>query len=885
MVGAGPAGLAAAIELTRHDIPCLLVERRTGHSAHPRATVLSLRSMELLRAWGLEADVRAHSVDVDWSLLECETLAAAATGTAFPVGYPSTEQSRMISPTAPACVAQDDLEPLLRAHLRAAPRTRVELGTEVTGVVAGADGVRVELRNVRRMRGAPWQARYLVAGDGAEVRPARARHPAGRAGDGHGALSTTLFHAPLWSVVGEHRHVIYSVTHSAAPAELPPAGRSDRWLLGLPGTAAEAPDEHRAAQLVRPRRGGARPAGAGRAVEALLVGGAARRALALRPGLPRRRRRAPGDAARRDGLNLALHDGYDLGWKLAWVIRGWARRALLDHYEAERRPVAEHTAARSADPGGSIRPVEQEVRVDVGGRIPHVSGAGARSTLDLLEPGLTLFAARTGRHWRQAAAALSTRVPVGVRLVDPTAARAVGAPGAAALLAGSDGTPIGVLAGRRRPPVVPPGRCRRGGHLSRPACRTTSPSSSAPSRRSTASQPRRPRCFQARQMLRRRSSGDVSARFLAGYAGGYAVWLAYGLSSGSLPLIVVDAIGLVCGGLTLAVALRLRGPPLAPSTRGRCPPAEDAPAGRAADRVSAARRRSFRRSERRPDDLGVVALAHLLEQPGVDGPLASAARGLPQACRRRGRSPRGRPGRRSSGSGPAVADDAEGVRDPARQERERARAAAVALAAADDVELALEDVEGLVLVVVDVQRRPVADRGRGLDQAQVAGRRRGGRLDRHRGVGEPDSLSVLAVQDEGASGGKLVDVAHGRSPPVSCPGSAPGSRAGWQRPRLPPIPAPWDPGEDPRSLGVATPAPLSTLEPCEQASVHAPAAGRSSSGWPTPAPAARSCGARRSACSERRSGSSAGARSCSIRTRSSSARGSATTTGQPSSRA
>ena len=95
--------------------------------------------------------------------------------------------------------------------------------------------------------------------------------------------------------------------------------------------------------------------------------------------------------------------------------------------------------------------------------------------------------------------------------------------------------------------------------------------------------------LQARQMLRRRSSGDVSARFLAGYAGGYAVWLAYGLSSGSLPLIVVDAIGLVCGGLTLAVALRLRGPLLAPSTRGRCPPAQDAPAGRAADRVSAAR--------------------------------------------------------------------------------------------------------------------------------------------------------------------------------------------------------------------------------------------------------------------------------------------------------
>ena len=138
VVGAGPAGLAAAIELTRHDIPTLLVERRTTLSSHPRATVLSLRSMELMRGWGLEADVRAHSADVDSRMLESETLADAAAGTALTVGYPSTEQSRMVSPTAPACVAQDDVEPLLLEHLRASPQARVELGTELTGVCRGA---------------------------------------------------------------------------------------------------------------------------------------------------------------------------------------------------------------------------------------------------------------------------------------------------------------------------------------------------------------------------------------------------------------------------------------------------------------------------------------------------------------------------------------------------------------------------------------------------------------------------------------------------------------------------------------------------------------------------------------------------------------------------
>jgi uncharacterized protein with PQ loop repeat len=65
--------------------------------------------------------------------------------------------------------------------------------------------------------------------------------------------------------------------------------------------------------------------------------------------------------------------------------------------------------------------------------------------------------------------------------------------------------------------------------------------------------------LQARQMLARRTSSGVSARFLASYAGGCAIWLAYGLSTGSLPLIIVDAIGLLCAGLTLALALSLRG--------------------------------------------------------------------------------------------------------------------------------------------------------------------------------------------------------------------------------------------------------------------------------------------------------------------------------------
>jgi 2-polyprenyl-6-methoxyphenol hydroxylase-like FAD-dependent oxidoreductase len=444
VVGAGPAGLAAAIELARHDIPCLLVERRTRLSSHPRATALSLRSMELVRAWGLEAAVRARSAEVDWRMLECETLADAAAGTALTVGYPNSEQSRMISPTAPACIAQDDLEPLLLERLRAAPGARVELGTELTGIVARADGASALLHDVRTGALRAVRARYVVAADGARSAVRRALGIPLLGPENLMEGFTTLFRAPLWDVVGERRHVIYSVKHAAAPGAFLPAGPSDRWLLGLPGSRSDPPDARRATELIR--LGAGVPDLPVRVERSRYFSAAAQLAERWRSGCVL----LAGDAAHRvtprggTGLNLALHDGYDLGWRLGWVLRGWADPALLDSYEAERRPVAEYTAARSADPRGSIRPAEREVRADLGGRIAHV-WAGERSTLDLLAPGLTLFAARDEPAWEAAAGSLAAGMPVAVRLLDPIAARAVGAPGGAALLARSDGTPVGVL--------------------------------------------------------------------------------------------------------------------------------------------------------------------------------------------------------------------------------------------------------------------------------------------------------------------------------------------------------------------------------------------------------------------------------------------------------
>ena len=87
--------------------------------------------------------------------------------------------------------------------------------------------------------------------------------------------------------------------------------------------------------------------------------------------------------------------------------------------------------------------------------------------------------------------------------------------------------------------------------------------------------------FQTRQLLETRRSREVSARFFGVYAGGYAIWFAYGLSIGSMPLIVVDAIGVVCATATLAIVLSLRGSVLHPSTWNSCPIARPGPPRRA----------------------------------------------------------------------------------------------------------------------------------------------------------------------------------------------------------------------------------------------------------------------------------------------------------------
>jgi putative polyketide hydroxylase len=441
IAGAGPAGLTAAISLARLGIETLVVERRDEPFSLPRATVVSLRSMELIRSWGLEDAVLAGGHDVEWHGWQSDTLAAVAEGSMWPTGIPTREQSALVSPTAPGCVPQDHLERVLLDHLRSLAGARVHLHTEVVDVEEGPEGVEVALRDLPSGNLSTVRARYLVAADGAHSRIRKALGIEMRGPDGLAHVVTAVFRAPLWAIVGDYPHGIYSVSHPEGT--FLPAGRGDRWVYGTKVDPREIEDytPQRLARLIR--------AGAG--VDDLEVSiertGAFSFAAQLADRFRARNVFLAGDAAHRvtprggTGMNTAIRGGHDLGWKLHWVLRGWAGPELLDTYEAERRPIAAHNVARSADPNGSTRDAADELHVDLGGRIPHVwvrSEGGRRSTLDMLGAGLTLF---TGPDSAAPEARPPGGPPVTVQRLDAISARAIGIRDRGALLVRPDGTP------------------------------------------------------------------------------------------------------------------------------------------------------------------------------------------------------------------------------------------------------------------------------------------------------------------------------------------------------------------------------------------------------------------------------------------------------------
>jgi 2-polyprenyl-6-methoxyphenol hydroxylase-like FAD-dependent oxidoreductase len=447
VVGAGPAGLASAVTLGSYGVETLVVERRAAGSTLPRATVASTATMELLRRWGLEEQVWRRSIDVEWRAWACTTLAEASHGRAVEVGLPTREQARLVSPTSPACIGQDELEPLLEAHLGSFGSVQLERGAELLALERQRDGSHLltlaDAAGRRRVR-----ARYVIGADG--VRSV-VRAALGIRSEGDEELAerlVVLFRGPVWELLGEHRYGIYFLDGGRS---FLPAGSPDRWIFGIEwdGTDVARAGTGRLRHWIREAAGD----------PALAVEIERTMPVAFGTGLAERFRDGDvfliGDAAHRvtprggTGLNTAVRDGFDLGWKLAWVLRGWAREPLLDSYERERRPVAEFNTHRSTRADGSILSTAVGLNADIGGRIPHVwvpRNGRLVSTLDLLGHGLTRFIGPDGDVGVPPA---GEGAPVTVERLDAIAARGLGLGATGSLLAAPDGSLVEVRLGDR----------------------------------------------------------------------------------------------------------------------------------------------------------------------------------------------------------------------------------------------------------------------------------------------------------------------------------------------------------------------------------------------------------------------------------------------------
>ncbi|MGW6603447.1 FAD-dependent monooxygenase [Streptomyces sp. NPDC055036] len=369
IVGGGPVGLAAAIELGTRKLSVLLVEREDGVVRYPTAESVDTASMELLRRWGI-ADAVGRSgfpadAPRDISFVSAMTTFELARF-ARPANADRRDTTRALSPEGGAWWPKFWFDPELRARASAENTVELRYGWHCEGFEDGADGpdgangvhradgvdsvggVAVRLTSPEYGRRTV-RARYLVACDGAgspvrkalgieslrESADTRARWqgafvrlPGMRERVPHPPAVQYYLLNPRRMILGSlDGHDLWRVTYPLADGEFPGPDETRATIAAALDCAVEAVEVLDA----RAWSGDAVVAESFRSGHVLLAGDAAHRMW-------------PSGG---HGMNTGLGDVANLGWKLEAVLRGWAPEALLDTYTAERRPHAERMVRRA----------------------------------------------------------------------------------------------------------------------------------------------------------------------------------------------------------------------------------------------------------------------------------------------------------------------------------------------------------------------------------------------------------------------------------------------------------------------------------------------------------------------------------------------------------
>ncbi|QKW18150.1 FAD-dependent monooxygenase [Kitasatospora sp. NA04385] len=321
VVGGGPTGLMLACELRLHGVEVVVLERLTAPTGESRGQGLHARSVEVMDQRGLLERFRAVSEEFRVGGL------FAGEARAWPEGMDTAHPYGLATP-------QPVTERLLweRAEELGAELRR---GCEVVGLVQDGEEVEAELADGSRLR-----ARWLVGCDGGR---STVRRLAGVAFPGEPATVQTLLGQMEAAEEPERiAEVVAEVRRTQLRFGLHHEGGGVYRVI----VPAEGVSEDRAAPTLEEFRARLRAvAGTDFGVHSprwlSRFGDATRQAERYRAG----RVLLAGDAAHvhpptgGQGLNLGVQDAFNLGWKLAAEVAGWAPPGLLDTYHTERHPV------------------------------------------------------------------------------------------------------------------------------------------------------------------------------------------------------------------------------------------------------------------------------------------------------------------------------------------------------------------------------------------------------------------------------------------------------------------------------------------------------------------------------------------------------------------
>jgi len=323
VVGSGPTGLMLAGELRLQGVQVLVLERETEPTPYVRALGLHARSIEVLDQRGLLEPFlglgQQYPVGGFFAGLTAPAPERLDTAHAYVLGIPQTTTDRLLTEHALEVSAE------------------IRRGSELVALSQDEQGVTGQLADGTELR-----ARYLVGCDGGR---SRVRRLVGVDFPGEPSRVETL--------LGEMEIGVPWETVAPVMAEV----RKTEFRFGL------MPLGDGVYRVIVPAAGVVEDRSAGPTLEEFQhqlrafagtdfgvhsprwlsrFGDATRLAARYRTG----RVLLAGDAAHihpptgGQGLNLGLQDAFNLGWKLAAEVHGWAPEGLLDSYHAERHPVA-----------------------------------------------------------------------------------------------------------------------------------------------------------------------------------------------------------------------------------------------------------------------------------------------------------------------------------------------------------------------------------------------------------------------------------------------------------------------------------------------------------------------------------------------------------------